>query len=625
MKKDFLNGVYNFISNYRNTALICVTIILAFNIKAFTLPVPQNIVSDNEPNNSPLQASSLSPNSTILCSIGEGSDYEDWYKITLPSEGELKVWAEVENDMDVSIDFFDKSGIWWIGDRYFVGGIGVTDSTKRSNLMAGEYFIKVWRESGSGNYTLKNKYTPTSIPNGNDIEPNNESAQAISFQPNIPLTGHIGYVTNERVTDNVDWYKITLPNDGELKVWADIDKSLDIAIDFYDKSGIWWIGDRFYVGGLGAPDSTKRSDLMAGEYFIKVWRESGQGSYTLKNKFTPASIPNGNDNEPNNESVQALNLQPNTSLTGHIGYMSNDRASDNVDWYKVTLPNDGELKVWADIDKSLDIAIEFFDKSSIWWIGNRFFVGGTGVTDSTKRSDLMAGEYYIKLWRESGHGSYTLKNKFIPASIPDGNDQEPNNEATLATSMQMDITRTGHIGYVSDERAQDYYDWFVFNVPENMDLEIITKPDNTLDINEELYNQQMNFISSCFHCGGMGETDSLKKENLQSGTYYLKISTSSGYGSYEIIAKKHIKTNVSNSHLSKADFYPNPCNGKLNIKTKAEDIDELKIYDSTGRLFARLEKIKANSFIEILIPYKGLFYCISSVKGKTEVIKIMVL
>jgi len=501
--------------------------------------------AETEPNNTWETANVVAVGSSTSGSLGLTGDNEDWYKITLPNDGQLKVWGDMDPTLDLSIEIYDINGTSGIGDRYTNTDTGIPDSTRHTHLKAGTYYIKTWCAKGYGSYTLKNKFIPTGIPNGNDNEPNDKYEQAVTIVNNGQNTGHLGYFSNGS-TDNDDWYKITLPNDGQLKVWGDMDPTLDLSIEIYDVNGTSYIGDRYCNTETGIPDSTRHTHLKAGTYFIKTWNAQGYGSYTLKNKFIPTGIPNGNDSEPNDKYEQAITIVNNGQNTGHLGYFSNG-STDNDDWYKITLLYDGGLKVWGNMDPTLDLSIEIYDVNGTSYIGDRYCNTETGIPDSTRHTHLKAGTYYIKTWCAKGYGSYTLKNKFTPTGIPNGNDSEPNDKYEQAVTIVNNGQNTGHLGYFSDG-STDNDDWYKITLPNDGQLKVWGDMDPALDLSIDIYDVNgTSYIGDRYCNTETGIPDSTRHTHLKAGTYYIKTWCAKGYGSYTL-KNKFTPTGIPNGN-----------------------------------------------------------------------------
>ena len=145
---------------------------------------------------------------------------------------------------------------------------------------------------------------------------------------------------------------------------------------------------------------------MEGIYFIKVQKRYGQGSYIINANFVPTEFPENNDSEPNDTFTDAIEIQINSSDTGHVGYHKNG-DTDTEDWYKVDLPHDGALKVVVEPGTELDTYIWIYDvdgETNLSSADN----GSYGEVDSLKISNLMEGIYFINVQKRYGQGSYIL-------------------------------------------------------------------------------------------------------------------------------------------------------------------------------------------------------------------------
>ncbi|NQU87089.1 MAG: hypothetical protein HQ541_15135, partial [Mariniphaga sp.] len=169
---------------------------------------------ENEPNNTAANANNFGLNSTITAYIGTDNDAFDWFSITIPEEGSLKVKStSAENDY-YYINLIDVDAERILSSATVSSG--ETDSISRINLQAGTYYVQV-AKSGSyvGTYTLRNTFTPALL--NNDSEPNDKVEEAKVLAINSSTTGRLNYVL-ENVADLADWYSITIPEEGTLKI-----------------------------------------------------------------------------------------------------------------------------------------------------------------------------------------------------------------------------------------------------------------------------------------------------------------------------------------------------------------------------------------------------------------------
>jgi hypothetical protein len=149
-------------------------------------------------------------------------------------------------------------------------------------LKAGTYHFKMWHNADGGRYLARLSTTVSS--RANDIESNDTPASALPIITNAaPLTGHLGYY-NGSSTDGGDFYRLTLLQNGALRITLNTDASLPS-------------GTRGYT--LYASDGTTAiidpSQITAGTYYIGLYVDTyyaqAYGGYTLEATFTSASPP----------------------------------------------------------------------------------------------------------------------------------------------------------------------------------------------------------------------------------------------------------------------------------------------------------------------------------------------
>ena len=326
---------------------------------------------------------------------------EDWWAITVSADGELTLTVTQSQDGDlVDIDLYDT-------DRTTHLLSGHTGNTVEiitiSNLMPGTYFLRIKIWGGPCTYTLQSSFKPNPLPN--DPEPNNTFAQAVTVEPNGARTGHIGYYVGG-VTDSYDYYKVTVPADGELNLTVTQDRDGDLVdIDLYDTDGTTHLRS----GHTGnTVETVAMSNLMPGTYYLRIKLWSGFCGYTLKSRFIPQ--PLANDVEPNNTLQTAQTVIQDRPFTGHLGYTGSG-AADNVDWFRYVLPADGDFWLTVLTDATLEADISLYDANGNQISGD----SGWGPTSRVGKDGLRAGVYYLEIrnWG-GGYGGYTVNPGYNP-------------------------------------------------------------------------------------------------------------------------------------------------------------------------------------------------------------------
>jgi hypothetical protein len=554
-------------------------------VLAAALLLPGSIFAESEPNNDSSTANVLAVNGSGSGTLS-ATDVVDWYAITIPSDGRLYV----ETNSDAALEIDDRMYAMAGGKLEQVASYdlswGTKEATHRNDLKAGTYYVTVGRYSGEGAYTISCQFTPSAL--ANDQELNDSSLIALSLDTNKSATGHIGYF-GAGAADLVDWWKITVYGDGKLAAITTSDSTAEIDLRMYDHNGTTEIAG--YDTSWGIHEGTHFNNLTPGTYFIKVFRYSGYGSYTIVNKFTPTRL--AIDAEPNDSVVNALSLSPNTSSTGHIGFYTAG-AIDNADWWKFTLASDGRLVVNTVSDSTAEIDLRMYDEDKTTEIAG--YDISWGVNEATHRDNLMAGTYYVRVYKYSGFGSYTISNKYTPAA--QNNDAEPNDSIPIAKPLSVGQIAAGHLGYYR-LGFTDSWDFYTFTVPAAWDtLFIRTVSDSTMELDLKLYNSQATEIQSA---GAWGIRELLVRPTTAAGTYTVGVKRYSGYGPYTILVSStrpdsgQTPTSIMQPAGRRTNVLPSvfsisstsPANGSamamVRFNIASEGNARLTLYDVSGR------------------------------------------
>jgi len=422
-----------------------------------------------------------------------------------------------------------------------------------------------------------------------ESETNDSYSTADTITINNSVSGNIGQVNNS-VTDWHDWFLFITESDGKISFIGSPSSDLNIKLSLYDTNGGTVIEDAL-LNGTGVNDTLIFNYLKAGTYFMRLAVDGGAGSYTLTNTHTPAAELN--DSEPNNTYETSTSLTLNNSTAGHIGFYGNG-TKDWYDWYKIESEDDGSIQFIGIPTTALDLKISLFDTNGGNVIKDAELNGAAGINDTLNMNYLAAGTYYLRITFNDGYGSYILKNTLI--ATPELNDAEPNNSYETAISLAIDNSTTGHIGYYGDGTT-DWYDWYKITTTIDGDIIFVCDPTDELDIKLTLYSSNgSSVIKDADIFGGIGISDTLTNESLNAGTYYLRITFNSGYGSYSLLAYDgNTTTNVESIELSYVQIYPNPFKDKIFLKSDfglrkayicnllgarilSYDIDDLKLF-----------------------------------------------
>ena len=246
---------------------------------------PALLNNDTEPNSTFTEANLLTINTETTGHIGYYSnyvtDYDDWYKFTLPADSKILVTETTSENLNSAIYLYDSNGTNQIASE--AGIKDGTDTLTFVNLAAGDYFVRIqnWNYS-YGSYKLKINTFPIEL--NNDSEPNSTFPEANILAINTETTGHIGYYSNY-VTDYDDWYRVEIPAIGQIQVIEKTSADLYCGIYLYDGTETNQIaGD---AGLKNDSDTVTYKNLAAGTYFVRIYNWSySYGSYSLKVNFS---------------------------------------------------------------------------------------------------------------------------------------------------------------------------------------------------------------------------------------------------------------------------------------------------------------------------------------------------
>ncbi len=473
-------------------------------------------ISDIEPNDIADNAQTLTVNSystgRLFYKNGTYFDNVDWYAVTIPDNGRIQIQVTCESTLQV-----DNIGLYDVNKTSLItnGSYGTTATVTSNNLLAGTYYVKIPRWTGYGSYTISNTFVVANLTN--DVEPNNVISQAQFFGLNDSVTGQLHY-QQAGIYDNDDWFSVTIPDDGALTFTVTCETTLQVNnLELFDSDTI----TKIIGGSYGGSANVSYPNLTAGTYYIHIPWYTGYGSYILKNQFTPASY---NADNFNNDSIQvAQEILLNDSITGRLYYRKSN-TYDNVDWFKVSIPDDGQLSFSILCESTLQVDnLQLFDKDAATLITS----GSYGISATVSYPNLTPGTYYIRVPRWTGYGSYTLKNLFTPATY--ANDSISNNSVQSAQKISLNDSITGRL-YYRNIKTFDTQDWYMVVLPKNGNIRFSLSTTNGLQVdNLRIFAKNK---TTQLAGGSYGVTASVSLSKTYEDTLYLLVPHWTGYGSY---------------------------------------------------------------------------------------------
>ena len=351
---------------------------------------------------------------------------------------------------------------------------------------------------------------------------------------------------NSTVTGNISSatpvvYTVTTPLDGLLRLRFTTVSPADLFITLFDNDGTTAIATAESFNNSTV--FVNADGLASGTYTIKITPFStAYGSYTVTDSLFTSGITN--DIEPNGTAASALALPQNGSRTGHVGYYYNN-LRDTADWYKVTTNADGLLRVYLAIDKGsiysttstnpLDVDLALYQSDGTTLLGSvEVFNGYAPATNFITQDGLAPGTYYIKVQPFSSNQFANYKVYDSLFTTPVANDAEPNGSRATAIILSENGSKTGHVGYVSNNQ-RDTADWYKITTTTDGLLKVYlttiaaskysTTTTNPLDVDLTLYdNDGITQLGGVEVFNGNGPaTNFIIKDGLAPGTYYIKI------------------------------------------------------------------------------------------------------
>ncbi len=366
---------------------------------------------ESEWNDSFETADSIGFGTAVNGTVMESED-EDYYKITVPQAGYVKV-----NFTHESVNSSDRLwGICLYNDQYeqlqYRTSIGKERGTELTEvgLAAGTYYVKIsvgpdaWRTWSDTLYKLTVNYTAAS---------NWESEWNDSFETADGISS--GKVISGTIMEenDVDYYKITIPKAGYVKV-----KFTHESVNSSDRLwGIRLYNDQYeqlqYRTTVGTEQgvSLTETGLAAGTYYVKIsvgpdaWRTWSDKPYKLTLSYKSASDW---ESEWNDSFGTADSASVGKTRKGTI------MESDDVDYYKIKVSHSGVLAVdfkhdSVSSDKNLwKVTIynaNYQEQASAASKGN--------AKSTTVSSSVAAGTYYVKVakdyWGDWSDSVYSVK------------------------------------------------------------------------------------------------------------------------------------------------------------------------------------------------------------------------
>ena len=429
----------------------------------------------NAQGENPANAIPISLGGTVGDMLGPAADGSIWYVIHL-SAGDYEFSLTGPGGTDFDLDLFDSNEVYITGaydevypDKFFV-----------LDLEAGDFYINVYANSGTGAFTLNiAEYTRVDGDYyDNPIRINLDDT--IGNMPGPGASGEIYYVIYLSAGD----YEFSLTGPG----------GTDFNMYLFDDNG----------NNIGIADDTTYPDILmvtglgVGYYLVTIFPITGTGEFTLN--IATYSPPTGDS---------PANAIPIAAISKTVGVIPGPGASEEI-WYIITLPAGGRrfsLTGPSETDFNLDL-----------YDSNEDFINSADDTyypDELIILDLETGDFFIAIRPITGIGAFTLTiTEYTPGKSSDS-----------AIVIGLDDT-------VDSLPGPGLYGEIWFSIPLDAgDYQIsLTGPGGT-DFNLDFFNSTFSWIGGAY---SDDYPDKLIVTDLESGDYYIAVIASNGTGDFTL-------------------------------------------------------------------------------------------
>ncbi|MFH1739570.1 MAG: hypothetical protein ABIH23_11230, partial [bacterium] len=377
----------------------------------------------------------------------------------------------------------------------------------------GVYYAMARLSSGApAVYSIQVNFTPDPTPNDAEINDATQTANVLVLD--ATSTGHIGYVGNG-VQDSIDWYVVTLPDNGNLTLDLVFEKPPDVELDLYDSDGTT------SRGSSHGTSSVERivSNLAQGDYYVQVRATPGNGvGYQLHAAL--ANPEQLNDPEDNGIPGSAVDLPLDSPSTGHLGFVGNG-TQDGVDWYRVTLDRDAYVTFDFQFVHPPDMELDVYNSDGT------VHMAAAHSTSNNEQIELalQPGVYLVRLLGRLYSG---VGYQFIATTVDPlfGSDPEPNDAFAAANLLPLNSAQPGHLGF-RNATLIDQADFWYVDMPSAGRLDINFLFSHPPDLELDVFDSGGNTIHTSH---STSDNERVLIEDAAAGRYYIKLFGSALWG-----------------------------------------------------------------------------------------------
>ncbi|MEZ5013424.1 MAG: T9SS type A sorting domain-containing protein [Chitinophagales bacterium] len=605
--------------------------------------------NDAEPNNSFLEALPLAYDTYAEGHINYYSApfmplQEDYYRIITPTAGLIHIYTDIDNIANASnsltVSVFGPLG-GNFGDQYANIGtfqLPTSDTLSWGCMAADTFYIKLFHNNiYDCGTSYRIRYTVDAPAYPNDIEPNDNIAQATFLPYDTPTYGELYFRSEPPVYANDDYYMITTPEAGILHLYTSVDNmstntnQLNIAL--ISATGNTF-GDQYAALGtfqLPVSDTLSWACLDADTFYIKCFQTGVYDcgtSYALQYIVEPPAF--GSDTEPNNSFADAEDIPYDTPFEGQLDFKSEPGVSLTPDFFRLITPEDGTLTIYIDADNfstgSGNFHLNLYSASQAY-MGEYLVPVGTWnnpVSDTLRWGCIAADTFYIQLFENTIFDcgtSYRIQYFMEPAAY--GTDAEPNDTPDEAVPLALDSWNGGTLAYISEPGIIPYgvdnFSWTIGDM-EAVDITLSVEWEGDFaegNVQWTISDPDMGIMHNTtvgIGAKGLPNTETVHYDCLPAGTYYINVLNADNghcgidYGIY-IETTEPVYTNDPEPDNTFAEAYFLPGNteqeGHLFFNEDTEDYYKVSV-DASGSLTIYTSGAVADGSANLLISVYDL-------------------
>jgi len=438
----------------------------------------------------------------------DSMDVADCYKVSVSSGQTVSVSLMPPSGADFDLYLYDTNQSYL--DSSTLGGSQI-DTVEGTAAASGYFYIYVEQYSGSGIYSLT--VTVAGGTAQDDFGTGADAGNSLTAATAIAPGSDMGYLDS---TDTEDYYKVSVSSGQTISVDVTPPLGSDFDLTLYDMNQTQI--DSSSLGG-SQTDAVEGTASESGYFYIKVYQYSGSGIYSMTVTVTGGATQDdmGTGTDAGN-SLSAATAIPAGTGTGYLN------STDTDDYYKVNLQSGQTIEVSLTPPSGSDFDLELYDPSQFEVDSSTL---GGSQTDIVTHTATSTGYFYIRSYRYSGEGIYSLTVTVTGGTTQD--DMGTGTDAGNSISTATTIPAGSGMGYID---STDTYDYYKVRVTSGQTVSVSMTPPSGSDFDLSLYDTNQSQVDSSTFGGS--QIDTVEGTAAASGYFYITVYQYSGSGIYSM-------------------------------------------------------------------------------------------